>query len=108
MNKLAVVLLLLADPCAAAPTLSSEVAVSSAPKKESAPIQFKFDQTGRSVGAKGGLSEGKPLEVAVWGTGGAVAGSLAGPPGALIGAGVGAVLGLLYSVFVVPHNGPGK
>ncbi|MBI3554423.1 MAG: hypothetical protein HY077_18155 [Elusimicrobia bacterium] len=55
---------------------------------------------------KSGLKEGKPLEMAVWGGGGAVAGSLAGPLGALIGAGAGALCGLLYSVIVVPHNGP--
>jgi len=60
----------------------------------------------RSVGL-GTLFEDKaPLNIGVWGGGGAVIGSLAGPPGALLGAGAGAFAGLLYSIFVVPHNGP--
>ena len=89
------VLLALASPCAAERTLIADVEFSSA--------------TARTQRRSSGLlSEGKPLEVLVWGSGGAVAGSLAGPVGAVIGAGVGALCGLVYSVFVVPRNGPGK
>ena len=54
----------------------------------------------------GGMAEGKPLETMLWSGGGAIIGSVAGPPGAIIGAGIGAIAGLLVAVFVVPHNGP--
>jgi hypothetical protein len=63
---------------------------------------------GKPSRAGAGLKEGKPLEMAAWGGGGAIVGSLGGPIGAMIGAGAGALCGLLYSVFVVPHNGPAK
>jgi hypothetical protein len=46
--------------------------------------------------------------MALWGSGGAIAGSLAGPAGAAIGGAVGALCGLVYSVAVVPRNGPEK
>jgi len=74
------------------------------------PLEFGFQKSdGRtSAGVGIGLAEGKPLEVMVWGGGGALAGAVAGPLGAIVGAGAGTLLGLLYSVFVVPHNGPGK
>ncbi len=62
----------------------------------------------RSIGFGRVFEEGVPLNVGVWGGGGAVIGSLAGPPGALIGAGAGALAGILYSVFAVPHNGPDR
>jgi hypothetical protein len=65
-----------------------------------------FERKRRTIGVGRLFEEGKPLEVMVWGTGGAVAGSLGGPAGAVIGAGVGAFCGLVYSIFVVPHNGP--
>ena len=79
-------------------------------RKSTKPFEFGFETSGgrTSVGVGGGLAEGKPLEVAIWGGGGAIAGSLAGPLGAIVGAGAGALCGLLYSVFVVPHNGPEK
>jgi hypothetical protein len=60
----------------------------------------------RTIGFGRVLEDGVPLNVGVWGGGGAVIGSLAGPPGAIIGAGAGALAGLLYSAFAVPHNGP--
>lgn len=83
----------LTSPCAAAPTLIADVAVSTGTHYE------------RRKGP-GLLGEGKPLEVMVWGGSGAIAGSLAGPLGTAVGAGIGALCGLLYSQFVVPHNGP--
>jgi hypothetical protein len=86
---------LLAAPCAA--ELIADVTVSSA---------TIISQP--RPGAGGLLGEGKPLEVLVWGSGGAVIGSLAGPLGTVIGAGAGALCGLVYSIFVVPHNGPAK
>lgn len=104
----------LAAPAFAAAPLTADVTASSAPAKAS---PFVFDlgyhkasgPAGRgSVGAAGGLSEGKPLEMTLWGGGGAVIGSVAGPLGAMVGAAAGAAAGLLYSVFVVPRNGPAK
>jgi hypothetical protein len=94
----------------------SDVSVSTRTAKPP-PIEFRLDQRpieaseggrgGRAgLGVSIGLKEGKPLEVLVWGSGGAVAGSLAGPPGALIGGAAGALCGLIYSKFVVPRNGP--
>lgn len=76
-------------------------------------FEFKVDaqpgpggKDGASIGVSGGLAEGKPLEVMMWGGSGAVAGALAGPFGAAVGGVVGAACGLVYSVFIVPHNGP--
>lgn len=60
----------------------------------------------RSIGFGRVFEDGVPLNVGVWGGGGAVIGSLAGPPGAIIGAGAGALAGALYAIFVVPRNGP--
>ncbi|MBI3550614.1 MAG: hypothetical protein HY078_16370 [Elusimicrobia bacterium] len=39
------------------------------------------------------LDEGPMLQTLLWGGGGAIAGSLAGPPGAIVGGAVGAVVG---------------
>lgn len=96
--------------CAAAapPSLTADLSVSSSTAKPS-PLVFDLGyhhapapgQRG-SVGASGGLAEGKPLEVAYWGGAGAVAGSVAGPFGALVGGAAGAVVGLLVSVFASP------
>ena len=113
LSLAAVFALSLASPCVAEPDLTADVAHSSATTKQSSVI-LRVEPVGgaapyhrrTSIGLRGFFSEGKPLEMTVWGSGGAVAGSLAGPAGAVIGAGVGALCGLLYSVFVVPHNGP--
>jgi hypothetical protein len=101
----------LASPCAAAPELA--VAVSSAAASRPGTVILRVDPqtgTGRyrrpSLGLGRLFDEGKPLEVMMWGGSGAVAGSLAGPAGTIIGAGAGALCGLVYSIFVVPHNGP--
>ncbi len=103
----------LAAPCTAAPALTTQVSVASAAAAKPAPVTFRFDsqlgparQGHPSLSVSLGLKEGKPLEMMVWGGGGAIAGSLAGPLGAIIGAGVGAICGLLYSIMIVPHNGP--
>lgn len=89
--------LVLVSPCArAAAVLTSDVSVSSMSAKG------KRSEAGRG----GGISEGKPLEMTIWGGSGAVIGSLAGPVGTIIGAASGALVGLLISIFVVPHNGP--
>ncbi|OGS01764.1 MAG: hypothetical protein A2V88_12560 [Elusimicrobia bacterium RBG_16_66_12] len=104
----------LATPCAAAPALTADIPVSSAPVRSRAePFTFQFGfQKGigsrdrSSIGVGSGLKDGKPLELALWGGGGAVAGSIAGPAGAVVGAAVGAVVGLVVAVFAVPHNGP--
>ncbi len=99
-----------AFPSRAAPPGDTDLAVSTPMAPGRAPAPLKFDAPGprprsgaRGVGVAVGLSEGKPLEVMVWGTSGAVAGSLAGPLGTIVGAGVGAVCGLVYSVFFVPR-----
>ena len=109
-----VLALALASPCVAAPALTSNVAVSSpSARSGSEPFTFKFGfQKGAgvegrsSLGAGGGIKEGKPLEMALWGGGGAVAGSMTGPVGAMIGAAAGMVAGWIVATFVVPKNGP--
>jgi hypothetical protein len=101
-------------PCFAAPALIADVAVSSeAVPSALAPIAIHFGtrlaagpHERASIGVMAGIKEGKPLEVMMWGGGGAIAGSFAGPLGTIVGAGTGALCGLLYSIFVVPHNGP--
>lgn len=59
------------------------------------------------VGVGVGLSEGKPLQVMVWGGAGAIVGSMAGPAGTVVGAAAGSAFGLLFSMFVVPRVQPG-
>lgn len=88
--------LVLAGPCLGAGVLTSDVSISSMSAKG------KRSEAGQG----GGISEGKPLEMTIWGGSGAVIGSLAGPAGTIIGAAAGAFVGLLISIFVVPHNGP--
>ena len=92
----AVLSLVLAGSGAEAAVLTSDVSVSSMSAKGKRP----------EAGKGGGISEGKPLEMTIWGGSGAVIGSLAGPVGTIIGAASGAFVGLLISIFVVPHNGP--
>ena len=89
----------LASPCAALPELTADIAVSSQPASSS-------QSPSSATGGIGISSEGKPLEMTVWGGSGAIVGSLAGPIGTIVGAAVGALGGLLISIFVVPHNGP--
>ena len=60
-----------------------------------------------AVGASGGIGEGKPLEVMVWGGAGAIVGSTVGPLGTVVGAAAGSAFGLLFSMFVVPRFQPG-
>ncbi len=115
-RKLAAVVLAAAMPLPgfAAPALIADVAVSSAAAaSKPAPLDIHFGirvadgpHKRVSIGVMAGMKEGKPLEVMVWGGGGAIAGSLAGPLGTIIGAGTGALCGLLYSIFIVPRNGP--
>jgi hypothetical protein len=92
----------------AAPPGKSDLDFGNGPRKK--PKTFEFGSTtsgGRtSVGASAGIGEGKPLEIAVWGGGGAVIGAFAGPVGAVIGGLAGAAVGWVMAVFVVPHNGP--
>lgn len=112
-SRLSAALLLLGAPAAAEPSLVADPPSIStgAPDKVILRVEPREAPAGagrarRSVGL-GTLFEDKaPLNIGVWGGGGAVIGSLAGPPGAMIGAGAGALAGLLYSIFVVPHNGP--
>lgn len=101
----------LASPCAAAPAATADLSLSTAsfrtPRKKpsffwSAAGSGNIPLQRPSIGVGAGMKEGAPLEVMLWGGSGAVAGTVLGPGGTLVGAG----LGLLYSVFVVPHNGP--
>lgn len=101
---------LLAAPAAAEPALTS----SSAPIHLDAPPLMRLGHqpavtpSGKaSIGVGVGLSEGKPLEMLLWGGSGAIVGSMAGPLGAAVGGAAGAAIGLLYSVFVVPRVQPG-
>jgi hypothetical protein len=101
-----------AAPIAMSPATPGKdpLGLGSGPIAKPPPFEFNFGTAGgrTSAGVGVGLAEGKPLEVMIWGGGGAIAGAMVGPVGAIVGAGAGALLGLLYSVFVVPHNGPGK
>lgn len=97
--------MLLAGPLSAAGDLS----VSSATARENVSLKLGLQRTPRGaagVGVGVGLEEGKPLQMLLWSGAGAVAGSFAGPPGAIIGAAAGAVTGLLISIFVVPRTLP--
>lgn len=94
-----------AEVVAAAPALvvsSATVAVERKP-----PVRVGLlpggPQKRAAVGAGVGLSEGKPLQVMVWGGAGAIVGSTVGPLGTVVGAAAGSVFGLLFSVFVVPR-----
>ena len=60
------------------------------------------DQTTRPTSG-GGIKEGRPLEVLLWGGGGAIVGSLAGPVGTVIGAAVGSLIGLAVGT-VMPRK----
>ena len=62
-------------------------------------------KTPMRVGA--GISEGKPLQVMVWGGAGAIVGSMAGPLGTVVGAATGSVFGLIVSIFIIPKVQPG-
>lgn len=52
-----------------------------------------------SIGIGRALGEGPVLQVGLWSGGGAVIGSIAGPPGAVLGAAAGAVAGLVVNWF---------
>jgi hypothetical protein len=101
-------------PSFAEAPLTADISVSSRPARgKPEPIRFDFgyhkapsESQRASIGTSGGMKEGKKLEMLMWGSGGAVVGSLAGPPGALIGGAVGALCGLVYSVAVVPRIKP--
>ncbi|MBI4387296.1 MAG: hypothetical protein HY551_07925 [Elusimicrobia bacterium] len=102
-----------ARPCAGIPNFSPDIYVSSGavPAKNPEPITWRpvFNKkTGAhehdSVGVGGGLSEGPPLQMMLWGSGGAVIGSVAGPIGAIIGSAVGVIGGLLISIFSDPRD----
>ncbi|UPT73555.1 MAG: hypothetical protein M0D55_17095 [Elusimicrobiota bacterium] len=91
--------------CSAA---ASDISVSTSPvAAPSEPIQWRLgydkpkDSTvaRRSIGLGRVLGEGPVLQVGVWSGGGAVIGSVAGPPGAVLGAAAGAVAGLIVSWF---------
>ena len=55
---------------------------------------------GRSAGGGGGISEGIKLETLLWGGGGAIIGSLAGPVGAIVGGSVGSLVGLTIGIIM--------
>lgn len=92
----------------AAPSAAEVVAAVPSLTVSSMSVSVEGKPAGRvAVGTSAGLSEGKPLEVMVWGGAGAVVGSLAGPMGTVVGAAAGAAFGLAFSVFVVPRFQPG-
>lgn len=103
----------LAAPCAAAdPTgLKADVAVSTAAPPISWHLGYEpaavpaedGSGEGGSVGVGAGISEGKPLEMLLWGGAGAMAGAVTGPVGAGIGAAAGALIGLAVSLFASPN-----
>ena len=66
------------------------------PRRESMPV-FAH---GRSAGGGGGISEGIKLETLLWGGGGAIIGSLAGPVGAIVGGSIGSLVGLTIGIIM--------
>lgn len=116
MKKTLVAAALLSSVCppmaAAVPALTGVTVSSDAAKIDhGSAVEFRFGAPpggpGRAQAGVGvGIKEGKPLEVLVWGGGGAILGGMAGPAGAVIGGAAGAAAGLLYSVLVEPHTRP--
>jgi hypothetical protein len=68
-------------------------------RRKSMPI-FAHDQ---GAGRGGGMSEGVKLETVLWGGGGAIIGSLAGPVGTIVGGAVGFLIGLSIGI-VMPRK----
>lgn len=103
---------LLALPCRAqAPHGGVLLSTGTASEKKPLAVELGLQKAQGSggtatVGVGVGLEEGKPLEMLLWGSGGAVAGSFAGPLGAAAGGAAGMLAGLFVAVFIVPHNGP--
>ena len=58
---------------------------------------------GQGAGRGGGMNEGIKLETLLWGGGGAVIGSLAGPVGTVVGGAVGFLVGLSIGI-VMPRK----
>lgn len=58
-----------------------------------------FDSN-QGVNKGGGISEGIKLETVIWGGGGAIIGSLAGPVGTVIGAAAGSLIGLTIGIIM--------
>ncbi|MCX5795304.1 MAG: hypothetical protein NTY77_07420 [Elusimicrobia bacterium] len=89
-----------ADP---APSLISDddhiILRKDGPRPKSAPL---LDHERRAVKG-GGLGEGVKLETLLWGGGGAIIGSLAGPVGTIAGGAVGFLVGLTIGI-VMPRK----
>ncbi len=91
----------------AAPGGAADLALSSATiKNKSAPLEYRFrydkphsSVSRGSIGFGRVLAEGPVLQVGIWGGGGAVIGSVAGPLGTVIGAAAGTVAGLIVNAF---------
>ncbi len=77
-------------------------------RKKPPPFVFGFDKTTGSPTVGVGLADGKTLEMSLWGGGGAMIGSVAGPVGIVVGGLLGAAVGLFVAVVVVPHDGPSR
>lgn len=73
-------------------------AQTSRPNDFSATVQGKGGTVGVGLGVA--MQEGPVLETMLWGGGGAIVGSVAGPPGTLIGAAVGSVAGLIVGLIM--------
>jgi hypothetical protein len=92
----------------AAPSGAEVVAAVPSLTVSSMSVSVEGKPTGQvAVGTSIGLSEGKPLQVMVWGGAGAIVGSMAGPMGTVVGAAAGAAFGLVFSAFIVPRYQPG-
>ena len=98
-----------AEVVASAPTLtvSSPTVTDARPPGPRVGLLPPGPQKRAAIGVGGGIGEGPALEVMVWGGTGAIIGSAAGPIGAAVGGAFGAVVGLIYSFFVVPRIQPG-
>lgn len=100
----------------AAPSAATDLTLSSATiRSRPAPLEYRlgYDKphstvSRGSIGFGRVLGEGPVLEVGIWGGGGAVIGSLAGPLGTVVGAAAGTVAGLIVSAFTPSGTKPNR
>jgi hypothetical protein len=97
------------DPPAAAPestpslTAKDDQIILTDKKRTRHSVLAPGQEQGVRAVSGGGLKEGRPLEVLLWGGGGAIVGSLAGPVGTVIGAAVGSLIGIAVGT-VMPRK----
>jgi hypothetical protein len=63
---------------------------------------------GVRAGSGVGIREGMPLEMLLWGGGGAIVGSIGGPVGAVIGGSIGSLIGAVVGAVMTRKSSPRK